>query len=148
MATMQEVSLELSKELNIIQTQSEKISLSVAQDVLTQHRIRIFSKGETLNGSTFTLKESSIKSKRKRGTFSTTRVTFVDTNQLNTDYNVGISGKDAALGLVLNTRREGGTNREVVDSLENRFGTIFGINETESKLIDEALEEAIDRIIK
>ena len=148
MATMQEVSLELQKELNIIQTQSEKIALSVAQDVLTEHRIRIFSNGETLSGSTFNLKESTIKSKRKRGTFSTAKVTFVDTNQLNTDYNVGLSGKDAALGLVLNKRREGGSNRSVVDGLEDRFGTIFGINANESKLIDLALDEAIDRIIK
>ncbi len=143
-----EVMIELNKELESIVDNQDRLKLTIALNVRAMHAVRIFDKGQNVNGRTFTLKRSTIKSKRSRGTFSGSKVNYIDTNQLNTDYQVGKKGPDVGIGLLINKRRDGETNRSVIEDLEDRFGTIFDINAAENKEIDEGLEDFIDQIFK
>lgn len=130
MATAEQTIREIQTELRKIADPS-KLLLTLATQQRSSSKTRIFTDGETsFGGPIGTYKDSTIKSKKRKGRFTSSKINLRDTEQLADAYQIEVRGKKRVV-LGFSETRDKGSNSEIVDSLEDRFGIIFAPTEQE-----------------
>ena len=145
MATLESVSKEIKRQLAL----TSKIGRAVASDLHTLTRIRIFEDGKATNGKPLgTYKESTIKRKKRKGRFTSSKVNLRDTEKLANSYIFSTKGKnDYVLGFA-EISRPRTPNSKIIKYLEEQYGQIFQITTSEAQGIDASIEDFLDRIYK
>lgn len=144
MATLQQVRDEIRVDLDFLR-KDIKFLLTLAQQAFADSKDRIFSQGlKSDSAGIGTYADSTARSKKRRGRFTSDRINLRETEKLVDSYKVEPSGKDVVLGFEEIGRRT--SNSKLVDILENRYGDIFGLTDQELSNIDLLIDQQLNQI--
>jgi hypothetical protein len=146
--TPQEISSEILKEINLIESEQDKLLSLISQNVLTLQKQRIFEDGQNTNGGTFTYKKKTIENKKKKGRFQGNKVVYKNTEVLFKSYSRSKISGGWAIGLLDINREDGSENIDVLEHLEDKYGDISNLNEKELNAVDIIIDDYLDKIIK
>lgn len=144
MATLESVSKDILRGLNVIDSQVGRV---VASDLLTLSRVRIFDDGINSSGSKIgDYTPVTISIKKSKGRFTSSKVNLRNTGKLANSYIFSQKKKNEfVLGFANISRGDGKTNTELIEKIETQYGAVFALTSKEAGEIDNIIGDFLDR---
>ena len=148
MATLKAVSEEILADLS----KTDKLPRFIGAALQSETLDRIFTKGIATDGSSIgDYSIYTIANKKANGSFTSGSVNLRNTDTLANSYTFDVSNNRVEIGFLEGSRTDKNTgktstNDEVLKSIEDRYGEIFGLTTSELKLIDDLTNDFINGI--
>lgn len=142
MATIDQWVEELVSDIQELRSsKANKLLGRLAQQGFADSKQRVFTDGIKSDGTPIgTYAESTEQSKKRRGRFSSSRINLRETEKLVDSYRHEQKGSQFILGFE-EVDRDGITNAELVDILEDKYGAVFQLSGEEENRLDEIIDQ-------
>lgn len=142
MATIAEWERELNRDIQELRdSRAQQLLGRLSQQAFTDSRDRVFTDGIKSDGSPIgTYAESTEQSKRRRGRFTSNRINLRETEKLVNSYRQEQVGNTFVLGFE-EIDRDGISNEELVDIIEDKYGAVFQLSGDEEDRLDEIIND-------